>query len=145
RTREHCCLGGERGKRPHRRKPGCLEPGPGPCAVSRKSLKEFWRVRKRHTPVTGAVFVPATEAVTRVAEEQRTRRHQLGACRCAVLKSAAHDDGDRGAGILFLKRSIARAGRAHQVGYRPPVTGCSPARRWNALLRFDRNFCQEFG
>jgi hypothetical protein len=71
------------------------------------------------------MFVPAFEKLTRVAEQNRTRCHQLasaaGAVLSPVLKSARSHDGDGNVRMPLLEWPVARAGGAHYIFHAPAV------------------------
>jgi hypothetical protein len=67
--------------------------------------------------------VAALEALSAVAEHQRTRRHQCEPDRRPILEAAGEHDRDGVPRMLFFEGTIIRARGADDVGDRPGVTG----------------------
>jgi len=97
----------------------------------------------------------ALEALARVSEQERTRRHQLAIRRAAVLKSTHRHNRDYEFGVPFLKKAIRRTRSADHVGDRPAISARQHLWRGTAwgtgrgavrqsMFQFDRNFRQEF-
>jgi hypothetical protein len=89
----------------------------------------------------------ATEAFIRVGEKERSGSHQFLTRRRAILKRAAHYDGNRRSRMLLFERLVARACSANHVGNRPAVARSQlPRDRMSASRLFfasDRNFRQD--
>src|SRR5215469_2069085 len=97
----------------------------------------------------------AFKVLSRVSQQNRTRRHQVASAVRAVLETPGHHDGNRHPSMLYLERTIVRSRGTHHVPHRPAIAlgeyrGCQPT--WAAapcallqrLLQLQRNFCQEF-
>jgi hypothetical protein len=58
-------------------------------------FKKFRIVEERNAPIPRAVLMPATEAITSVAKQERSWNHEFAPSRAAVLKIPADNDRDR--------------------------------------------------
>ena len=71
------------------------------------------------------MFVPAFEKLTSVAEQNRTRCHQLasaaGAVLRPVLKTSCSDYGDGDVRVELLEWPVLRAGGADDILHAPSV------------------------
>jgi len=106
----------------------------GSAGAFRDLLAKLLTVRKRQAPVALAVLVSAREAITGVAEQQGTGRHQFAAGWGLVLKRATDHNSDRGARMLLFIGPVPRSGRANYFRNGPAVSGCE----WTALRRYGR-------
>lgn len=86
------------------------------------SFKEFRRVIERQTTISGSVLMGTLEALSQVAEQQRSRRHHLRAKRRAVLKGSLDNYCDRNRAVLFLERAVLRSRGTHHVACAPTVS-----------------------
>jgi hypothetical protein len=100
------------------------------------------------------MLVTALEALAGVAQHGRSRGQHRPALGRPVLKAAGQDDCDRHLRVPLFERSVARAGRTHDIGNRPSLTARKHTRGGAAgrsitsplsqcLLQSDSNFCQE--
>src|SRR5215831_3959801 len=72
-------------------------------------------VGNSNAPVTDRVLVTALEVLPGIAQQERSREHQLASGARAVLKTSLHYDANAHAGMLLFKRSIAWTGVADHV------------------------------
>src|SRR6185436_19533830 len=78
---------------------------------------------ERHATVPAAVLVPALEALSGAAQEDRAGGHQLAAAgrRTAVLEGARGHDGDRDLLVLLAERPVLGTVRADDVLHAPAL------------------------
>ena len=100
------------------------------------------------------MLVPAFETLSGVAEQQRTRRHQLPAGRGTILKAPRYHHRNGNARVALLERMIVGSGRANHILYAPSVALSQQARSrmprravqsslGQCALQFNSNFRQE--
>jgi hypothetical protein len=81
------------------------------AAVTRirsQPLEVIGGIPEGHATVAFRVFVPALEALTGVAEQERARGHHHVAKRRSILEGARQHDRHRILRVLFLERAILR-------------------------------------
>lgn len=93
------------------------------AGVSGETLEVIGREPEGQASIAVAMGVAALEALSTVAEHQGAGRHQNGAERRAVLKTAGEHDRDRVARMLFFEGMIIGPRGAEHVGDRPIVIG----------------------
>ena len=90
--------------------------------ISRQVFKLLGRISKGDAAVSCGVLVSAFEALARVAQEQRPRRHQLTAEFRAALEAAGGHQRDVMANVPLFEDGIPWTGVADHVLHRPPFS-----------------------
>jgi hypothetical protein len=89
-------------------------------------------ILKRDAAVSSRVFMPALKMLAGIAEQKRTRCHQLAAIGGTVLEASRRNHRNRYPRVLFFERTILWTGGTDDIFYQPAIALCQPARCWVA-------------
>ena len=128
--------------------------GPAHTGIGGQPFEMPGGIPERYAPIPLAVFVPALETLSLIAEHQRPGGHQGVAGGRTVLEAAREHNRDGVARMPFRVGAIGWAARAHDVGNGPAGTSCDDSRQGasrltvlsstaQCLFQGDSNFCQE--